>query len=51
MRSHSVCAERGATAVLYLKESGDSFDMHAYDTVKGSDFLADQDAVELIVQA
>jgi succinate dehydrogenase / fumarate reductase flavoprotein subunit len=50
MRSHSVSAEGGASAVLYPKETGDSFDLHAYDTVKGSDFLADQDAVELMVQ-
>ncbi len=50
MRSHSVSAEGGASAVLYPKETGDSIDLHAYDTVKGSDFLADQDAVELLVQ-
>ncbi|MFP3215806.1 MAG: succinate dehydrogenase/fumarate reductase flavoprotein subunit [Vulcanisaeta sp.] len=50
MRSHSVSAEGGASAVLYPKETGDSIDLHAYDTVKGSDFLADQDAVELMVQ-
>jgi succinate dehydrogenase / fumarate reductase flavoprotein subunit len=50
MRSHSVSAEGGASAVLYPKETGDSFDLHAYDTVKGSDFLADQDAVEFMVQ-
>jgi len=29
---------------------GDSFDLHAWDTVKGSDFLADQDAVEFFVR-
>ncbi|ADN51185.1 succinate dehydrogenase/fumarate reductase flavoprotein subunit [Vulcanisaeta distributa] len=50
MRSHSVSAEGGASAVLYPKETGDSLDLHAYDTVKGSDFLADQDAVELLVR-
>ncbi len=47
MRSHSVCAEGGTAAVLSEK---DSFEKHAYDTVKGSDFLADQDAVETFVQ-
>ncbi|KUO93239.1 MAG: fumarate reductase [Thermocladium sp. ECH_B] len=50
MRSHSVSAEGGASAVLYPKENGDSLDLHGYDTAKGSDFLADQDAIELLVQ-
>ncbi len=44
MRSHSVCAE-GGTAAVMRPEEGDSFDLHAWDTVKGSDFLADQDVV------
>ena len=50
MRSHSVSAEGGMSAVLYPDRTGDSLDLHAYDTVKGSDFLADQDAVELLVR-
>ena len=50
MRSHSVAAEGGTAAVLYPDE-GDSFDSHIWDTVKGSDFLADQDAVEMFVHA
>jgi succinate dehydrogenase / fumarate reductase flavoprotein subunit len=45
MRSHSVSAEGGTAAVL-SPEDGDSIESHVYDTVKGSDFLADQDAVE-----
>ncbi len=49
MRSHSVSAEGGTAAVLYPEE-GDSFALHAWDTVKGSDFLADQDAVWLMVK-
>ncbi|MBI5166133.1 MAG: succinate dehydrogenase/fumarate reductase flavoprotein subunit [candidate division NC10 bacterium] len=44
MRSHSVCAEGGTAAVMHPEE-GDSLELHAWDTVKGSDFLADQDAV------
>ncbi|MGC9071639.1 MAG: succinate dehydrogenase/fumarate reductase flavoprotein subunit [Acidilobus sp.] len=44
MRSHSVAAEGGTAAVLYPQE-GDSFALHAWDTIKGSDFLADQDVV------
>ncbi len=49
MRSHSVCAEGGTAAVLYPEE-GDSYDLHAWDTVKGSDFLADQDVVDRFVR-
>ncbi|MBN1569319.1 MAG: succinate dehydrogenase/fumarate reductase flavoprotein subunit [Acidobacteria bacterium] len=49
MRAHSVAAEGGTAAVL-RPEDGDSIDLHAWDTVKGSDFLADQDVVELFVR-
>jgi len=49
MRSHSVAAAGGSAAVIYTDE-GDSIEAHAYDTVKGSDFLADQDAVERFVR-
>ncbi len=49
MRSHSVSAEGGTAAVLYPEE-GDSYALHAWDTIKGSDFLADQDAVWLFVK-
>ncbi len=47
MRSHTVSAEGGTAAVLRQE---DSFDGHAFDTVKGSDYLADQDAVEVFVR-
>lgn len=43
-RAHSVCAEGGTAAVL-REEEGDNTDLHAWDTIKGSDFLADQDVV------
>ena len=49
MRSHSVAAE-GGTAAMMRPEDGDSFELHAWDTVKGADFLADQDVVELFVK-
>ncbi len=49
MRSHSVCAE-GGTAAVIRPEEGDSFELHAWDTVKGSDFLADQDVVDRFVK-
>lgn len=48
MRSHSVSAEGGTAAVLYPEE-GDSLESHMWDTVKGSDFLSDQDVVERFV--
>ena len=50
MRAHSVCAEGGTAAVLRTDE-GDSLELHAWDTVKGSDFLADQDVVRRFVEA
>ena len=49
LRPHSVCAEGGTAAVLH-PEGGDSLDLHAWDTVKGSDFLADQDVVFRFVE-
>ncbi len=49
MRSHSVCAEGGTGAVLRTEE-GDTLDLHAWDTVKGADFLADQDVVFKFVE-
>ena len=49
MRSHSVSAEGGISGVLYPGEKNDSIDLHAYDTIKGSDYLSDQDAVEILV--
>ncbi|MCZ6463503.1 MAG: FAD-binding protein [Proteobacteria bacterium] len=47
MRSHTVSAEGGAAAVA---RADDSFEMHGYDTVKGSDFLADQDVIRYFVE-
>lgn len=44
-RSHSVCAQGGINAAMNLKEEGDSVLIHAYDTLKGGDFLADQPPV------
>ncbi len=48
MRAHSVCAEGGTGAVM-RPEEGDSFELHEWDTIKGSDFLADQDVVARFV--
>ena len=47
MRSHTVSAEGGLAAVM---RDDDSLDSHAFDTIKGSDFLADQDVVEAFVR-
>ncbi len=47
MRSHTVSAEGGAAAVA---RDDDSFEMHGFDTVKGSDFLADQDVIQYFVE-
>ncbi len=47
VRSHSVCAQGGTAAVM---REGDSYDLHVWDTVKGADFLADQDVVEFFVR-
>lgn len=50
MRAHSVCAEGGTAAVIQPDE-GDSVELHAWDTVRGGDFLCDQDAVMRFVTA
>ncbi|MCB1135738.1 MAG: succinate dehydrogenase flavoprotein subunit, partial [Chlamydiia bacterium] len=41
-RSHSVCAQGGINAAMNLMGEDDSPEIHAYDTIKGGDFLADQ---------
>ena len=47
MRSHTVSAEGGAAGAI---AEDDSLDEHAYDTISGSDWLSDQDAVQAFVQ-
>jgi fumarate reductase flavoprotein subunit len=47
MRSHTVSAEGGAAGVI---GPDDTLDEHAYDTISGGDWLADQDAVEFFVK-
>jgi len=46
-RSHSGAAEGGINAALG-NAGEDSPEIHAYDTVKGSDYLGDQDAIEIL---
>ncbi len=50
IRSHSVAAQGGIAATLKNVDSTDSWEAHAFDTVKGSDYLADQDAVARLTQ-
>ncbi|MDP6454614.1 MAG: FAD-dependent oxidoreductase [SAR202 cluster bacterium] len=46
VRSHSNAAQGGINAAL--SDRGDDWRDHAYDTIKGSDFLGDQDAIEVM---
>ena len=46
VRSHSNAAQGGINAAL--EHAGDDWRDHAYDTVKGSDYLGDQDAIEIM---
>ena len=46
VRSHSNAAQGGINAAL--TDRGDDWKDHAYDTIKGSDFLGDQDAIEIM---
>src|SRR6201981_1686407 len=46
-RSHSGAAEGGINAALG-NASEDNPEIHAFDTVKGSDYLGDQDAIEIL---
>jgi succinate dehydrogenase / fumarate reductase flavoprotein subunit len=45
VRSHSNAAQGGINAAL---DEDDSWEDHAFDTIKGSDYLADQDCVEIL---
>ena len=45
-RSHTVAAQGGIGAALDNMGQGDNWRYHMYDTVKGSDWLGDQDAIE-----
>ncbi|MGL4371361.1 MAG: FAD-binding protein, partial [Alphaproteobacteria bacterium] len=45
-RSHTVAAQGGIGAALGNMGDGDNWRYHMYDTVKGSDWLGDQDAIE-----
>ncbi|MFQ5579448.1 MAG: FAD-binding protein [Nitrospiria bacterium] len=48
VRSHSVAAEGGINAAVNAE---DSWKSHMYDTVKGSDWLGDQDGIEILCRS
>lgn len=48
-RSHTGAAQGGMNAALGYRDETDTIESHFFDTVKGSDYLADQDAVEFFV--
>jgi succinate dehydrogenase / fumarate reductase flavoprotein subunit len=52
IRSHSIAAQGGINAALANNPNGkdDTWEKHAFDTTKGSDYLADQNAVEIMCQ-
>ncbi len=50
LRSHSGAAQGGVNAALGVSDPNDTWEAHAFDTVKGSDYLADQDVVEAMTQ-
>ena len=45
-RSHTVSAQGGITCAIASTEPDDDWRWHMYDTVKGSDYIGDQDAIE-----
>jgi len=47
-RSHTSAAQGGVNAALANRHKDDTIELHTYDTVKGSDFIGDQDAIEIL---
>ena len=45
-RSHTVSAQGGITCAIASADPEDDWRWHMYDTVKGSDYIGDQDAIE-----
>ena len=45
-RSHTVSAQGGITCAIASADPDDDWRWHMYDTVKGSDYIGDQDAIE-----
>lgn len=49
-RSHTVSAQGGITCAIGSADPNDNWQWHMYDTVKGSDYIGDQDAIEYMCQ-
>ena len=49
-RSHTVSAQGGITCAIASDDPQDKWQWHMYDTVKGSDYIGDQDAIEYMCQ-
>jgi succinate dehydrogenase / fumarate reductase flavoprotein subunit len=49
-RSHTVSAQGGITCAIASDDPLDQWQWHMYDTVKGSDYIGDQDAIEYMCQ-
>ena len=48
LRSHTIEATGAVNLAIPRLNKEDSWELHAFDTVKGSDYLADQDTVEIL---
>ena len=49
-RSHTVSAQGGITCAIASEDPDDQWQWHMYDTVKGSDYIGDQEAIEYMCQ-
>ena len=49
-RSHTVSAQGGITCAIASEDPNDQWQWHMYDTVKGSDYIGDQEAIEYMCQ-
>ena len=49
-RSHTVSAQGGITCANASEDPNDQWEWHMYDTVKGSDYIGDQEAIEYMCQ-
>ena len=49
-RSHTVSAQGGITCAIASEDPNDQWEWHMYDTLKGSDYIGDQEAIEYMCQ-
>ena len=49
-RSHTVSAQGGITCAIAIDDPNDQWQWHMYDTIKGSDYIGDQEAIEYMCQ-